>query len=74
MSEKQSPVRLVITGLLIAYGVAFVLLNNEEIELNFIFFSTRASLIVALILIGALGFAIGFLAHMSYQRKNKRVG
>jgi uncharacterized integral membrane protein len=68
--NKRSPVRLVITGLLIAYGVAFVLLNNDEIELNFIFFKQNASLVVALILIGALGFAVGFLAHMSYRRKN----
>ena len=73
MPDKQSPVRLVIAGLLIAYGVAFVLLNNDEIELNFIFFTQRASLVVALILIGALGFAVGFIAHMSYQRKNRRV-
>jgi uncharacterized integral membrane protein len=74
MTDKQSPFRLVVTGLLIAYVVLFVLLNNDEIELNFIFFSTNASLVVALILIGALGFAIGFLAHMSYLRKNRKVG
>jgi uncharacterized integral membrane protein len=69
MSEKP-PARLIVTGLLVVYGVLFVLLNNDEIKLNFIFFSQRASLVVALILIGALGFAIGFLAHMSYKRKN----
>jgi uncharacterized integral membrane protein len=72
MTEKQSPVRLVITGLLIAYGVLFVLLNNDEIKLNFIFFSTTASLVVALILIGALGFAVGFLAHISYLRNRRK--
>jgi uncharacterized integral membrane protein len=72
MSEKQqSPVRLIGIGLLVAYGVAFVLLNNDQIEINFIFFKQRGSLIVALILMGALGFLVGFLAHMSYARKNK---
>lgn len=72
MTDKQSPIRLVLTGLLTAYAVAFVLLNNEEIELNFIFFSTNASLVVALILIGALGFAVGFLAHISYIRNRRK--
>ena len=74
MSEKQqSPLRLVIGGLLLAYGVAFVLLNNDEIEINFIFFTQRASLVVALLLIAALGFAVGFLAHMSYKRKSRKL-
>jgi uncharacterized integral membrane protein len=71
--NKQNPVRLVLTGLLIAYGVAFVLLNNDNIELNFIFFKQNASLVVALLLIAALGFAIGFLANMSYRRNNPKV-
>jgi uncharacterized integral membrane protein len=69
--RDQSPVRLVVAGLLVAYAVAFVLLNNETIELNFIFFTQRASLVVALILIGALGFGVGFLAHISAVRRNK---
>lgn len=69
--SRQSPIRLVITGLLIAYGVAFVLANNGEIELDFVFFKQDASLVVALILIAALGFAVGFLAHMSYRRRNR---
>jgi uncharacterized integral membrane protein len=72
MPEKQqSPIRLIGIGILVAYGVAFVLLNNDQIEINFIFFKQRGSLIVALILMGALGFVVGFLAHMSYKRKNK---
>ena len=74
MSEnQQSPVRVVGISILLAYTVAFVLLNNDEIEINFIFFTQRASLAVAVILVGALGFVIGFLAHLSYKRKNDKI-
>lgn len=74
MPERQrNPLRLLAIGLLAAYGIAFVVLNNDEIELNFIFFKQSASLIVALILIAALAFAVGFLAHMAYKRNGNRV-
>jgi hypothetical protein len=66
----RSPLKLVAIGVLAAYVIAFVIANDDELTINFLFFSTDIALLVALILIGALGFAIGFLVRGSYDRRD----
>lgn len=51
--------RLAVAGILVLYAVILVASNTEEVNLDFVFFSTDAPLVVALVLVGVLGFLIG---------------
>ena len=51
----------------------FVLLNSQEVEVDFLVGQTNAPLIVALLLAGALGALIGWaLPHVRRSRKYER--
>ncbi|HEU5491106.1 MAG TPA: LapA family protein [Gaiellaceae bacterium] len=59
--EKASTWKLVVFGVLAVYAVLIVLLNRDEVEVSFVFFSARISLLVLIILCVGLGFAAGYL-------------
>ena len=42
--------------------IVFILLNSQEVEINFIVGTATAPLIFALVIAGLLGFAVGWLA------------
>ena len=47
--KRPHPVRLIVGRRLVGvYALLFVLLNSEEVEVSFVFFSTQISLVVAL--------------------------
>lgn len=52
-------VRLAIVGVLVLYAVMLVASNTEKVSLDFVFFSADAPLVVALVLVGVIGFLIG---------------
>ena len=58
---KASTWKLVVFGILAVYAVLIVLLNRDEVEVSFVFFSARISLLVLIILCVGLGFAAGYL-------------
>ena len=60
-AEKGSTWKLVVFGVLAVYAVLIVLLNRDEVEVSFVFFSARISLLVLIILCVGLGFAAGYL-------------
>ena len=49
-------------GVLGVILIVFILLNSQEVEINFIVGTATAPLIVALAIAGLLGFAVGWLA------------
>jgi uncharacterized integral membrane protein len=53
--------KLVVFGVLAVYAVLIVLLNRDEIEVSFVFFETRISLLVLILLCVGIGFAAGYL-------------
>jgi hypothetical protein len=53
--------KLVVFGALAVYAFLIVVLNREEIEVSFVFFSARISLLVLIILCVGIGFAAGYL-------------
>jgi uncharacterized integral membrane protein len=59
-------------GLLIAYGIAFVLENNKHINLHFVFATARVSLIWLILLSVALGMLLGVLLSQLYRRRRRR--
>jgi lipopolysaccharide assembly protein A len=66
------PLGLILAVLLLVYAVIFVVLNSDEVKVNFLFFSTRISLVVAIVLVLAIGFAAGYLVHDVRSRRRHR--
>ena len=59
--ERAPSWKLVLFGVLAVYALLIVLLNRDQIEVHFVFFSTRISLLVLILLCEGLGFAAGYL-------------
>jgi len=70
--EQRIPVRLILLGLLALYVLLFIILNSGSVSVSFVFFSTKISLIVGLVLAIALGFAGGYLANEIRERRKRR--
>jgi Zn-dependent protease with chaperone function len=70
--RRDIPWSLIGFALLAAYAVLIVLLNREEVEIDFVFFSGRISKLVLILLCLGIGFAAGFLFdHWRKRRKLK---
>lgn len=59
-------------GALALYGVLLVLLNSREVPLNFVFWSTKASLVILLLIVLAVGFLAGFLFDTVRDRRKRQ--
>ena len=70
--EKDTPWKLIVFGVLAVYAILIVLFNRDEVEVSFVFFSTRISLLVLILLCVGLGFAAGFLFDQLRDRRKRR--
>jgi uncharacterized integral membrane protein len=59
--EKGTPWKLILLGALAVYGVLIILFNRKQVEVSFVFFSARISLLVLILLCLGIGFAAGYL-------------
>jgi uncharacterized integral membrane protein len=59
-------------GLVVAYGIAFVLENNKQVNVHFVFATARVSLIWLILLSVALGLLAGVLLSQLYRRRRRR--
>jgi len=59
--DNRAIVRLVVLALLVLYALVFVLMNRDDVEVSFVFFSAEISLLVLILLCVGLGFAAGYL-------------
>ena len=64
--------RILALGLLVAYGIAFVLKNDREISIHFVFTTAHTSLIWLILLSVALGLLLGVLLSQLYRRRRRR--
>ena len=81
MSEPASPAppakrdgipwRLILIGVLALYGILLVALNARQTKVNFVFWSTEASLVVLLLITLAVGFLAGFLFDAARDRRKQ---
>jgi uncharacterized integral membrane protein len=69
--DKPIPVRLILLALLGLYLLLFVILNSKTVKIRFVFFSSRISLIVALVLAAVIGFAGGYLINEMRARRKR---
>jgi uncharacterized integral membrane protein len=63
---------LITIGLVIAYGIAFVLENNKHVSLHFVLATARVSLVWLILLSVALGMLLGVLLSQLYRRRRRR--
>ncbi|HET9460803.1 MAG TPA: LapA family protein [Gaiellaceae bacterium] len=70
--EKDTPWKLIVFGVLALYAILIVLLNRDQVEVSFVFFSTRISLLVLIVLCVGIGFAAGFLFDQLRDRRKRR--
>jgi uncharacterized integral membrane protein len=64
--------RIVVLGLLIAYGSAFVLENNKHVHVHFVLGTAHVSLIWLILFSLALGLLFGVLVSQLYRRRRRR--
>jgi uncharacterized integral membrane protein len=57
---------------IVIYGIIFVVLNSKSVKISFVFFSATTSVLVALLLAGALGFVAGLLTWRRREQRTKR--
>jgi uncharacterized integral membrane protein len=64
--------RIILLGLLVAYGIAFVLENNKRINVHFVLATASVSLIWVILLSVALGLLLGVLLSQLSRRRRRR--
>ena len=60
--------RAIAVAALAVYILLFIILNNRELRVNFVFFETRSNELLSLIVIVILGFAAGFIIGGRHRR------
>ena len=70
--QQGTPWRLIIFAALALYAVLIALLNKEQVDISFVFFSTKISKLVLIILCLVIGFAAGFVFDGWRQRRKQR--
>ncbi|HEY7381131.1 MAG TPA: lipopolysaccharide assembly protein LapA domain-containing protein [Gaiella sp.] len=66
------PWRMIGFGVLAAYGILLAVLNSDEVHVEFLFWDTRASLVILLLLTLAIGFLAGFLFDTARDRRKRQ--
>lgn len=69
--RKGLPWRLIAFGAVALYGVLLVVLNTEQVHVEFVFWDAQASLVVVLLLALAVGFLAGFLFDTLRDRRKR---
>lgn len=59
--QRETPWTLIVFAVLAVYAVLIVLMNRDEVEISFVFFTTRISKLVLILLCIGIGFAGGYL-------------
>jgi uncharacterized integral membrane protein len=70
--RRDVPWQLILFGALALYAVIIVLLNLDEVKINFLFFSGEISKLVLIVLCLGIGFAGGFLFDHWRERRRTR--
>ena len=68
--DRDTPWKLILFAVLALYAVLIVLFNREQVEVSFVFFTTRISLLVLILLCVGLGFVAGYLFNQIRARRS----
>jgi uncharacterized integral membrane protein len=70
--KRDIPWMLVLFAAIAVYAVLLVVLNADQVEVSFVFFTARISLLVLILLCLGIGFAAGFLVDRMRARRKAR--
>jgi uncharacterized integral membrane protein len=70
-AKRDIPWSLVLVGLLALYAVLLVVLNDEKVSVDFVFFSARISKLILILLCLGIGFVGGFLFDRWRERRRR---
>jgi uncharacterized integral membrane protein len=71
-SEREQTARSVAIGILALLVIVFAVLNSQTVKIKWIVTTTRMPLIVAIILIAAIGAAVGWLLGTRHAQKRAK--
>lgn len=76
LEQWQPRLWLILVGLLaiLAYVIAFVVKNDDDIEIDFVFFTATISLIWEILLMLGIGVLGGVLLSQLYRRQRRNEG
>ena len=69
--RRGVPWSLILFGALAVYAILIALLNSEQVEVSFVFFTTEISLLVLILLCLGIGFAGGYLFDRVRARRKR---
>jgi uncharacterized integral membrane protein len=74
MPEKRgtSTWALVLFAALAVYALLLIILNDDKVDVSFVFFTAEISLLVLIVLCLGIGFAAGYLADRMRERRRAR--
>lgn len=67
--KRDTPWMLILFAALAVYAVLLVILNDEQVEVSFVLFTARISLLVLILLCLGIGFVAGFLVDRVRARR-----
>ena len=70
--ERDVPWTLILAGALALYAVLVVILNDEDVKVDFLFFSATTPKLVLMLLCLGIGFVAGFMVDHWRQRRKRR--
>jgi uncharacterized integral membrane protein len=70
--ERDTPWKLIVFGVIAVYAILIVVFNRKQVEVSFVFFSARISLLVLILLCVGIGFAAGYLFEQLRDRRRQR--
>jgi uncharacterized integral membrane protein len=71
-AKRDTPWTLILVGVLAVYAVLLVILNDERVDVSFVFFSARISKLVLILLCLGIGFVAGYLVDRMRARRRTR--
>ena len=63
---------LVLFAALAVYALLLIILNDDKVDVSFVFFTAEISLLVLIVLCLGIGFAAGYLADRMRERRTAR--
>jgi uncharacterized integral membrane protein len=70
-AERGMPWKLIVFAVLAVYAILIVLLNTDQVDVSFVFFSAEISLLVLILLCVGIGFAAGYLFEQLRERRRR---
>lgn len=71
-AKRDTPWMLILFAVLAVYAVLLVILNDEQVEVSFVLFTAKISLLVLILLCLGIGFVAGFLVDRIRARRKAR--